>query len=172
MSTLGIVSLSILVGIFLALVLAFAVYLAYVAWQLKRHITQSNSNLTTLLTTTAQQLTAQQEHLNAFVSQIQGKRLEESAREATLAARDIRAAAVAFGDLAKVMLSTDAIALRQAERAGLGAESYAPDTGEAYVTRSKVALGDAEALRRQLGDYEEPDLTGANRGIVGSDEDE
>ena len=150
MSTLGIVFLSLFGGMCLVLLLALAIYLGWSGYKLDRLVRQLQTDFPALLASHSAEMKLQQELLRQRVAAINGEQLAESSRAATIAARRIETAAVAFADLAKHLLSEEALAVRTTAASGLGGEDFAPPdaAGAPFITQSRTARGDGDALRR------------------------
>lgn len=169
-STLAIVFLSILAGLFLALILAAASTLIFLSYKLRSLVSQLESAMHAQTKLSSDELAtlhksitgAFVEHRNELsisltnltnaMSQIDSSALSLSVKQNLTAARRIEQAALAIGELSKVLVA-DQTAGSPSE---LGAEEYAqPEPGERFIGRSRIAGMDAEALAEEAGEATE-----------------
>lgn len=174
MNTLEIVLLSLLTGLFIALLIASNAYLAWMLHATRRALTNTlsasaaaSTDISSLRTQIDAILGTHRQDMQAIIARINGDKLVEASSVISRSAQRIETACVAFGQLAANMLSegtgigegsgeSDVISSLQRVRnnsRGLGPESYAPNpTGERFVSQSRTAAQDSGEL---LGEGDE-----------------
>jgi hypothetical protein len=156
MSTLSIVAISAFSVLFLILLLAAASSIVYAHILLKREI----QNFTLLVNQVSGKLDSNHVRMETLVSNIRGDKIEKAAqdfiaivpRQAALATR-IEQAVILFSQLVKEITTEQGIsgsAIDRARDSGLLPDSYATAApGEHYISRSRVAEGDAAAIAEE-----------------------
>jgi hypothetical protein len=159
MNTFGIVAISVLAAIFCLLSLAAIAALVYVYLRVRRQL----ESFTLTVEQVSVKLDSQTARIEGLVGTINGRKLEEAAQEfitqipkqAALVNR-IEQAVVLFAQLVKHITGESEIsgsAIERARASGLEPDSYAPNpTGERFVSRSRVAEGDAAAQAEEYAD--------------------
>ena len=171
MNTLEIVLLSLLAGLAVALIIAAAVYLAWMLHSTRKFL----STVQTAAAAATQEISLLRSHIDsilnvhrqemsAMIARINGDKLVEASHVIVRSAQRIETACVAFGQLAASMLaesnteSIDSSVLQRVRNSGsgsgpgipgsrLGPESYAPNpTGERFVSQSRTAAQDSGEL--------------------------
>src|SRR5277367_1436333 len=155
MGTIGIVVLSLLGGLFLAILIGAVVFLIWVCLRLHHSVQSTQADFSALVLKHHSQVDQFQSHIksildahamvvNTAVSRINGESLETASKSILSAANRIEKACVAFGELAKFLLADrDTIT---SNGANLPPDAYAePEPGEQFVTRSPTAEADALA---------------------------
>lgn len=161
MSALSIIVLSVLAALFALLLLASIAALIYAHIVLRREVV----NFSLLIKSSGVKM-------ESLIAGVQGEKIQQAAqgflqqipRQAALVSR-IEKATLLFIDVVKHLQGEIEISgsdLDRARESGLGPESYATAApGEHYVTRSRVAEGDAAALLEESAfnstDAESPD---------------
>ena len=179
MNTLEIVLLSLLAGLAVALLIAAAVYLAWMLHTAKHELlvmqkatAAASADISLLRTQIDAILNVHRQEMSAMIARINGDKLVEASHVIVRSAQRIETACVAFGQLAASMLANegtdiggglgeglsdpDAISSLQRvrnSRSGLGPESYAPNpTGEKWVSQSRTAAQDSGELLGESGE--------------------
>lgn len=175
MSTLSIVALTVFASLFGILSIAAAAAIIYGQLQLRKHITTSmtlvaehRSQLQLTVKDIGVTLESHRSKMDAFIQKINGEEISQAAKVIAASAQRIERATIAFSDLARALLSEEALAevggdvnpaiarsaIARAAASGLGPDSYAPNaTGERYTSVNRTAQGDAEALADEERDY-------------------
>lgn len=172
MNTLEIVLLSLLAGLAVALIIAAAVYLAWMLHNTRKFL----STVQASTVSAAQEISLLRSHIDsilnvhrqemsAMIARINGDKLVEASHVIVRSAQRIETACVAFGQLAASMLSegigtsiSDAESIPELQRvrnsrSGLGPESYAPNpSGERYISQSRTAAQDSGELLGESGE--------------------
>jgi predicted PurR-regulated permease PerM len=144
LGTIGIVVLSLIAGLFLAVLISGVGLLIWTNLQLRRTITQIQSDLQSRQDNLVEFLKLHKSDLTAMISRLNGEGLESASKSILLSASRIEKACVAFGELAKFMLS-DRDTISQ-NGAGLKPDEYAtPEPGEKFVDYNPTARGDLQA---------------------------
>ena len=151
MSTIGVVVISIIVGLMLAFLLAIG---GVIVWLLLR-LLKLVSSLPLLINELEVKLAKQTEMLDGKIGTINGAQLQRAAAECILAVKRIDQSTLAFAELVKDLLGGERIEVERAQQVGLGAEDYAPATGERYVTQNKVSAADAQIENEEAADLSE-----------------
>jgi hypothetical protein len=161
-STIGVVLISLLAGLLIALLIATGAYLAWMLHATRRLLVtvQSSSqsaaaDISLLRESIGAILGKHQLAMESVVAKINGDKLVEAANVIARSAQRIETACVAFGELAKTMLSGEIIEpeLQRAARSGLGPESYSPNpTGERFTSQSRTAAQDVRELFGESGE--------------------
>jgi hypothetical protein len=151
MSTIGVVVISIIVGLMLAFLLAIG---GVIVWLLLR-LLKLVSSLPLLINELEVKLAKQTEMLDGKIGTINGAQLQRAAAECILAVKRIDQSTLAFAELVKDLLGGERIEVERAQQAGLGAEDFAPATGERYATQNKVAATDAQIENEEAADLSE-----------------
>ncbi len=165
MNTLEIVLLSLLAGVSIALLLAFAGYLAWMLHSAKRSLavmttatSTAAADISLLATRIDAILNTHRQEMQAMIARINGDKLVEASSVISRSAQRIETACVAFGQLAQSMLSGEIVEpeIRRVRDSGLGPESYAPNpTGERWTGQSKTAAQDRDELLDESGEDRE-----------------
>jgi hypothetical protein len=154
MSTLGVVALSMLAGLFISFLVGVSVYLAWYGYRLRslhgdaiKAAQTAEQRLGLLEGKIGDILREHSRQMNEVVSKINGEQISQAAVTITGSAKRIERACVAFGTLAQTLLSEDALGLAKVRDSNLGAEEYAPATpGERFVTQNRTAAQDSDDL--------------------------
>ena len=156
MNTLEVVLLSLLAGLFLALLLAGGAYLAFDGYRLRKLVLKVENDLPLILKGLEDKLLSQQRLLESQIAKLDGEKLVDAARANIASAKRIEQTCLAFSELAKHLLSGEAIEIEKAVQSGLGAEDYSPNpTGERFVGQSKITQSDAIAEAEQQEELNE-----------------
>lgn len=177
MSTVGVVALAMLAGLFLALILAAAATLIYLSLKLRalvaelrgamsadasqvsaslaklsadieRTFRDNQSEMSSMLAKLSTMISSHQSEIRVLITQINGEGLQLASRQIILATQRIEKAALAFAELSQVFISD-----RVVNPNGLGAEEYAEaEPGETFATRSRFAALDDDAIRAEAED--------------------
>jgi hypothetical protein len=155
MSTLGIVVLSLLGGLFIAILIAAVVFLIWVCLKLHKAVIAAETHLLDVATKQSQELAGfearttniLQLHANAMataVAKINGEALEAASKSLLAVAPRLEKSFIAFAELSKYLLADrDTIA---SNGAGLKPDEYAtPEPGERFVGRGRTAENDFQA---------------------------
>lgn len=126
--------------------------------------TNHHSQLALLSQTISHTLESHKTSFDAQINRINGEAIQASVKELTSLVvelrtqlREIKACAIAFGELARHYLSEEYATesgIRRAQQSGLGPEDYAPESpdGQPYSSRSRTALGDDRAFAEEARD--------------------
>ena len=174
MTTIAVVFLSVLAGLFLSLILAAACALIYQGYKLRslvadlkssmhsdatlvssalstlsadvaRTFRDNQSEMSGMLVKLSSMISGHQTEIRTLITQINGEGLQLASRQIVLGAQRIEKAALAFAELSQVF-----IADRKVNPNELGEEEYAaPEPGEKFIFRSKSAALDAAALQAE-----------------------
>jgi len=151
MNTLGIVALSLLLGAFIVCLIAMAGYLAYDGYRLRKLLDSAVAanqatihDLSLLRNEIGTTLESHRIAMEASVGKINGEKLQTASLEAINAARRIETAAIAIGELARALLSEDA--LQATRETNLAPEAFAPETGERHIGYGRTAAQDRAEL--------------------------
>jgi len=151
-STVGIVAVSIIIGFFLALITGLTAYLAFEGYRTRRTLLRVESQTPLLIAEYRTTLTEQIGLLNAKISHIRGEELQRASGTILQSAKRIEIACVAFGELARSLLSEETLGLERVKKSGLAPEDYAAETGERHVTLNRTAIGDRADLADESGE--------------------
>lgn len=155
MSTIGIVVLALLCGLFLAILIGAVIFLIWTCWKLNQAVQLAQSDLTSKIDLLTKGVTSfesnlqqvLQVHALAFdqaVQKINGEGLASASKLIVLSANRIERACIAFGELAKCVLA-DRDTLSK-NGAGLEPDEYAtPEPGEKFVSFNPTAQGDFQS---------------------------
>jgi hypothetical protein len=144
MNTLGIVVLSLLGGLFLAILIGAVVFLIVVCLKLQKSVTSAQSQLSNLIVQHDTTVSQFRTDINLAISRINGEALEQAAKSNLLSAQRIEKACIAFGELAKYMLADRDTISTNGNR--LKPDEYAtPEPGENFLGVSPTTAGDIEA---------------------------
>lgn len=170
MNTLEIVLLSLLTGLFIALLIASNAYLAWMLHATRRALTDTltaasaaSADISSLRTQIDAILGTHRQDMQAIVARINGDKLVEASHVISRSAQRIETACVAFGQLAASMLTESAgigadisdsdLQRVRNSRSGLGPESYAPNpTGERFIGQSRTSAQDSGELLDEGGE--------------------
>jgi hypothetical protein len=172
MSTFGIVALSILVGLFLALLLGASGFLIYVGFGFRKTVAaisltlaQSQSEWTTSLKELRNILSEHRSLTDASIKNINGEKLsvsveklEVTTKYLTQVARRNENAAIAIGRFVQHIINMpDADSVTE----GVDEQGFAAaEPGERFTGRSRVALDDAAALAAESEEVTSSDQQG------------
>ena len=161
MSTLSIVVLSVLAALISLLILAAIAGLIYAYLTTQRKLSTLIADCTTLISSTRTATNADLQRIELLIASVKGDQISKAAadilqaipRQAAIAGR-IETACITFGQVLKLITEDQGIsgsALDRARESGLLPDSYAPAIpgDQPYVSRSRVAQGDAEALAEE-----------------------
>jgi hypothetical protein len=155
MNTLSIVILSLLLGLFIAFLIALCGFLVWYITRLRTAVARIESTFPALIAQASAKFDLQSQALSESIARIRGDELEKFSIIGMNAAKRIETAAVAIGGVLTHVLSRNALESIAGENngSGLGPDDFAEETGERYVSVSKNARQDQELLlRQQLGD--------------------
>jgi len=169
MSTVGIVALSLLAGLFIALLIGVSGWLLFVGIQFRRTVAaisltlaQSQSEWTTSLKELRNILSEHRSLTDASIKNINGEKLsisveklEVTTKYLTQVARRNENAAIAIGRFVQHIINLpDADSVTE----GVTEEGYAAaEPGERFIARSRVAADDATALAEESAEVTETD---------------
>jgi len=159
-NTLEVVLLSLMAGLLTSLLIAAAVYLAWMLHTTRKFLytvqsasTQASTDISLLSIRIDGILNTHRQEMGSIISRINGDKLVEASHVILSAARRIETAAISFGQLAQSILGGEVEAeIRQTRSTGLGPESYAPNpTGERFIGQSRTAAQDGADLLAEFG---------------------
>jgi hypothetical protein len=155
MNTLSIVILSLLLGLFIAFLIALCGFLVWYITRLRTAVATIESTFPALIAQASAKFDLQSQSLTDSIARIRGDELEKFSIIGMNAAKRIEQAAVAIGGVLTHVLSRNALESIAGENngSGLGPDDFAEETGERYISVSKNARQDQELLlRQQSGD--------------------
>ena len=145
MSEFGQIALAVLVGMFLALILAVAATLIWLGIAARRLVLQFQSTISSIQTEMQVTLKSHQDETREMISRINGDALIKSANAIVRASARIDRAALVIGELT--------LANEVKQDTGLKPDEYAePEPGQPYITRTPTAQGDLDAARAESDD--------------------
>jgi hypothetical protein len=129
-----------------------------------KSLADHSSTLSLLSKEISSTLETHRAQVDAQISKIRGEEISTAVKDflsivpkQTQVATRIERAVLLFTDLVKHLAGEYEISdsdIQRAQASGLGPESYAPAApGERYVSRSRVAVGDSEALADEAADH-------------------
>jgi len=154
-STIGIVAVSLVIGLFLAVLIGSVIFLVWTCLKLHKAVilTQSEfsgqvqthaDDVRRFQTDTANLLKSHAEAFNQAVSRINGEGLELASRSILSAAGRIEKACIAFGELAKYILADRDTIGANGNRLQPG-EYATPEPGEKFIGLSPTTQADLDA---------------------------
>lgn len=157
MNTLEVILLSLLAGLFLAVLLAGGAYLAVDGYRLRKLIITVQTDLPLILKGLEDKLLSQQRLLESQIAKLDGEKLVDAARANIASAKRIEGTCLAFSELAKHLLSGEVLEIEKAAQSGLSAEDFAPNPGgERFISQAKtVAADDIAAAQEQQEELNE-----------------
>lgn len=148
MSIVGIVVLSILGGLFVAILIGAVIFLIWSVWKVNAHITSVMSDFTRLVHTHTNLVEDSESRLTSLISKINADSLEASAKSLMTILPEFRRSFLAFAELSQFILADrDTM---PSNGAGLGAglkpdEYAAAEPGESFIGTSPTTRLDLEA---------------------------
>jgi len=145
MSTLGIIVLALICGLFLAILIGAIGVLIWTNLRLHQTVTQTKLDLESRQSNLIQFLESHKSELTSMIRKINGEGLEIASKSIHLSASRIEKACVAFGELAKFMLADRGN--MEPIGTGLAPEQYAePEPGEkSFVSFNPTAAAELSA---------------------------
>src|SRR5271157_984238 len=156
MSELGLIAISLALGILLALLVIAGGLLAWQLWRVMKITAAMQSGFPLLITDLRDILKAESAAMEKKIAAIHGDHLERAATAIIAGAKRIEGASLAFAELTRHLLSEGALEIEKAAQSGLAAEDYAPNPGgERYITQNKTVAADAIAAEEQQAELNE-----------------
>ena len=177
MSTVGVVAISVIFGLFLFFLLALISLQVYLTLSLRRIQADISRQMPLLIDEYRNTLTSQIGQLNAKIATIKGEEIQRAGEVIVLSARRIENAAAAFGESARTLIAmlggeqeeesetgaesvtasgrarppAAGIPYQVVTRTALAPEAYAPPdlSGGSYITQSRTATADAIARDKE-----------------------
>jgi hypothetical protein len=143
MSEIGIIAISVVVGMFLLLLVGAGAAMIYLLYSARKVTTAFASQVGALQTSIMESLDTNHKMCKAYMEKLNGEALLQAAKTIPPAVRRMEQAALAFGELTRALIS-DRESSDQPPY-GPGPEEYAPATpGDPYYSVSRTARADSE----------------------------
>ena len=176
-STVGIVALSLLAGLFIAMLIATSAWLVWQGYQFKKIVIETRSTLATHrqewannLSQLSVTLESHRTEINHAIAKINGDQLSKAVQlfsqlvqEQRSSAQRIERAAIAVGTFTQQWLAEGALGGANESAANSSSPGVTPDgfaaaePGERFVLRSRTATDDASVLEEESADVTTPE---------------